>query len=543
MLQILAGNPLLLLFIVAALGYPLGRIRVAGFNLGVAAVLFVGLGMGAIDPGLRLPDLVYQLGLVIFVYTVGLASGPGFFASFGRRGLRDNLLVLAALLFAAGLTTVLALGLDIPGPFAAGLFAGGLTNTPALAGLVETLQQSGRAALDNQPVVAYSIAYPVGVVGVILAIFIAQRLWRVDYRKEARALRDLGASGERLDAATVRITRPDMAERSVQAWLERERWHVLFARFRRGDTLDLVHGDTVLRPGDDVTLVGAAEDLQAVVPALGEPSPEHLEFDRARLDVRRIFVSRPEVAGRALRDLGLLERFGALVTRVRRGDSDLLPSGGTRLELGDRVRVVTRRDRMDAVGRFFGDSYRTLSEIDVLPFGLGIALGLALGLVPWPLPGGLTFRLGFAGGPLVVALALSALRRTGPIVWQPPYSANLTLRQLGLVLFLAGIGTRSGHAFATTLAAGGGLRLFLAGALVTCASALATLVVGSRLLRIPMSLLIGMLSGQQTQPAVLGFANEQTGNDLPNVGYATVFPLATIVKILLAQVLLLALPH
>ncbi len=543
MVALIASNPLLLLFIVAALGYPLGRIRVAGFNLGVAAVLFVGLGVGAIDPSLRLPDLVYQLGLVIFVYTVGLASGPGFFASFGRRGLRDNLLVLASLLFAAGVTTALALGLGIPGPFAAGLFAGGLTNTPALASLVETLQQSGRAALDNQPVVAYSISYPVGVVGVILAIFIAQRLWHIDYRKEARALRDLGASGERLDAATVRITRPDMAERNVQGWLERERWHVLFARFRRGDELDLVHGDTVLRPGDDVTLVGAAEDLQAVVPALGEPSPEHLEFDRARLDVRRIFVSRPEVAGRALRDLGLLERFGALVTRVRRGDSDLLPSGGMRLELGDRVRVVTRRDRMDAVGHFFGDSYRSLSEIDVLPFGLGIALGLALGLVPLPLPGGLTFRLGFAGGPLVVALALSALRRTGPIVWQPPYSANLTLRQLGLVLFLAGIGTRSGHAFATTLAGGGGLKLFLGGALVTCASALLTLVVGSRLLRIPMSLLIGMLSGQQTQPAVLGFANEQTGNDLPNVGYATVFPLATIVKILLAQVLLLALPH
>jgi len=540
---ILAGNPLLLLFIVAALGYPLGRIRVAGFNLGVAAVLFVGLAMGAIDPSLRLPDLVYQLGLVIFVYTVGLASGPGFFASFGRRGLRDNLLVLGALVFAAGLTTALALGLGIPGPFAAGLFAGGLTNTPALAGLVETLQQSGGAALDNQPVVAYSIAYPVGVVGVILAIFVAQRLWRVDYREEATALRDLGASGERLEAATVRITRPDMAERNVQAWLERERWHVLFARFRRAETLDLVHGDTVLRPGDDVTLVGASEDLRTVIPALGAASQDHLEFDSARLDVRRIFVSRPEVAGRALRELGLLERFGALVTRVRRGDSDLLPGSDTRLELGDRVRVVTRRDRMEAVTRFFGDSYRTLSEIDVLPFGLGIALGLALGLVPWPLPGGLTFRLGFAGGPLVVALALSALRRTGPIVWQPPYSANLTLRQFGLVLFLAGIGTRSGHAFATTLAAGGGLRLFLAGALVTCASALLTLVIGSRLLRIPMSLLIGMLSGQQTQPAVLGFANEQTGNDLPNVGYATVFPLATIVKILLAQVLLLALPH
>jgi putative transport protein len=208
------------------------------------------------------------------------------------------------------------------------------------------------------------------------------------------------------------------------------------------------------------------------------------------------------------------------------------------LELGDRVRVLTHRERMDAVSGFFGDSYRALSEIDILTFSLGLALGLLLGIVPVPLPGGIVFRLGFAGGPLIMALILGALGRTGPMVWSLPYSANLTLRQIGLVLFLAGVGTRSGYAFVTTFAQGGGILLFAAGAGITCITALATLWVGHKLLKIPLSLLIGMLSGLQTQPAVLGFALEQTGNDLPNIGYATVYPIATIAKIFLAQLLL-----
>ena len=193
---------------------------------------------------------------------------------------------------------------------------------------------------------------------------------------------------------------------------------------------------------------------------------------------------------------------------------------------------------MDAVGAFFGDSYRALSEIDILTFSLGIALGLLLGTVPIPLPGGVTFRLGLAGGPLIVALILGALGRTGPLVWGLPYSANLTLRQIGLILFLAGIGTRAGYAFLSTFTQGGGLTIFAAGAAVTCITALATLWVGHRLLKIPMSLLIGMLSGLQTQPSVLGYALEQTGNDLPNIGYATVYPIATISKIIFAQLLL-----
>jgi putative transport protein len=218
---------------------------------------------------------------------------------------------------------------------------------------------------------------------------------------------------------------------------------------------------------------------------------------------------------------------------------EFLPHGDTVLEPGDRVRVVARREHLDAVSTFFGNSYRALSEIDILTFSLGLAVGVLLGLVPIPLPGGVTVRLGLAGGPLVVALVLGAVQRTGPLVWALPYNANLTLRQVGLILFLAGVGTRAGHAFVTTLVQGAGPMLFAAGAAVTCATALGTLWVGYHLLRIPLGLLVGMLAGLQTQPAVLGFALERTRNDLPNVGYAAVYPIATIAKILLAQALLI----
>jgi putative transport protein len=202
------------------------------------------------------------------------------------------------------------------------------------------------------------------------------------------------------------------------------------------------------------------------------------------------------------------------------------------------VRVITDRARIDSVSAFFGDSYRAVSEVDILTFSLGLAFGLFLGTIPIPLPGGAELRLGFAGGPLITALVLGTLGRTGPMVWSLPYSANMTLRQIGLILFLAGVGTRAGYGFITTFAKEGGLLLFSAGAAITCATALTMLWVGYRILKIPMSLLSGMLAGLQTQSAVLGYALEQTRNDLPTVGYASVYPVAMITKILLAQLLL-----
>lgn len=539
MITLLRESPLLLLFAVAAIGYPLGRVRVGGSSLGIASVLFVGLAFGALDDALVLPEIVYQVGLVLFVYTVGLGSGPAYFDAFQRKGLRDNLFVAAMLAVGAGVAIGLHHLLGLGAERTAGLYAGALTNTPALAGVLEFLAHdpSGATALvRDDAIVGYSIAYPVGVLGLIAAIALAQRLWRVDYAEEARALNDVGASPAPLANRTIRVTRAGGGV-PVTDLLARHGGDVRFARHRRGDAVSLAGDGTTLRDGDRVSAVGAAEALDRLTVELGEPDPDALELDRATFDFRRIFVSDPRVLARRIGDLALHRRFGAVITRVRRGDADRLATDDTVLQPGDRVRVVAPRDRMAAISEFLGDSYRHLSEVDVLSFSLGIVLGLLLGLVPLPLPGGGEFRLGIAGGPLVAALVLSKLDRTGPLVWSLPYGANLTLRQFGLLLFLAGIGTRAGGAFLDTLLSRGGLLLFAAGAAITMTTALLALAAGRHLLRQPMSLLIGQLAGMQTNPAVLSFATEQTRNDVPNVGYATVYPVAMITKIVLAQLL------
>ncbi len=541
MIKLLVDNPLLLLFIIAAISYPLGRIKIKGSSLGVAAVLFVGLAVGALSPDLKLPEVIYMLGAVLFVYTLGLSSGPGFVASFRSKGLRDSLFGAGILVFAAVLTVAAYLVLHLKPTLAAGMFAGSLTNTPALAGVLEYIKSNApdalREAMLAEPVVGYSIAYPMGVIAMIVSVVVMKRLWKVDYAAEAKRLQTLGGASRLLIARSICVTRPEPINETLEELIATHRWDVTFGRLKREGQLSLVTGQTRLRPGDLLTVVGGPEDVARATAHLGQESDERLELDRSEFDYRRVFVSNPKVVGHRLSDFNLSKQFGAIVTRVRRGDIEMLAHGDTVLELGDRVRVVARREEMDTVSRFFGDSYRALSEIDVLTFSLGIAAGLLVGLIPIPLPGGVVFKLGFAGGPLVVALILGAVERIGPLVWSLPYSANLTLRQIGLTMFLAGIGTRAGYAFVSTFAQGGGVALFVAGAIITTATALATLWIGYRLLKIPMSLLTGMLAGLQTQPAVLGFALEQTNNDLPNIGYATTFPLAVIVKILLAQLL------
>ncbi len=545
MIQLLRDNPLLLLFVVAAIGYPLGQIKIGGGRLGVAAVLFVGLAIGSLDPDLQLPEIIYLLGLILFVYTIGLNSGAGFFASLRRKGLRDNLLVVGMLAFAMLLTMAAYSLLHLKPTLAAGMYAGSLTNTPALAGVLDYLKgYAPQGVLDQMladTVVGYSITYPMGVVSTLLVIAFVQRNWKVDYAAEAQRLHELGVAprtSPHLNSRTLRVTRPEATQETIAKLIHKNGWDVVFGRLRRDSHLSLVDSQTRLAVGDLITAVGSSEDLNQVTAYLGEASDEHIDLDRSELDYRRVFVSNPKIAGHRLRDLNLPQHFGAVVTRLRRGDIELLPHGDTVLELGDRVRVLTHRKNMDAVSTFLGDSYRMLSEIDILTFSLGLSLGLLLGLVPIPLPGGITLKLGFAGGPLIVALILGALGRTGRLVWNLPYSANLTLRQIGLVLFLAGVGTRAGYTFVTTLTQGSGMAIFLAGIAITSITALATLWIGHRLLNIPMSLLLGTLAGLQTQPAVLGFASEQTGNELPNIGYAIVYPVATISKIIFAQLLL-----
>ncbi|THH36359.1 aspartate:alanine exchanger family transporter [Neolewinella litorea] len=538
MVEIFIRSPLLLLFTVMAIGYGLGEVRIRGFKLGVAAVLFVGLAFGALDPGLEVPQFITLLGLAIFVYTVGLTSAPAFFASFQRNGFRDIYFATGTVVLSALLAYGIGEWLDFDAATTGGLYAGASTNTPALAGLLDAIQKNAPAgtqdAISQQAVVGYSLAYPLGVLGVMLGIFVLQRLYRIDYGAEFKSLQKDYPMGEKLVSQTFRVESPEMIGKTLRTFRREHHLGVAFGRMLHDGQTTLTTWDSQPQAGDHIVLVGPREAIDEAAVFVGPPAEGQLNHDRSVFDVRRIFVSNEEIAGKTIASLNLQERFNVLITRVQRGDMDLLASGDTVLELGDRILLVAHRNDLPEVFRVFGNSYEALSRVNLLSFGLGITLGLLLGMITFALPGGYSFSLGFAGGPLIVALLLGQLRRTGPIVWTLPYGANLTLRQLGLIFLLAGIGIRSGQTFYQTLQTDLGLKLFLAGGAIAIITTVATIVIGYRLLRIPFSFLGGMVG---SQPAVLEFAVEQAGNKYPTIGYTRMLPVVLIGKILAVQLL------
>ena len=537
MIEAFKDSPVLLLFVVSAIGYWVGNIPIRGTRLGVAAVLFVGLAFGAIDPALSMPDIVIVLGLSMFVYTIGLSSGPSFFATFRAQGLRNFSFILAMLVFSTLLTLGLSYGFGLDPATAAGLLAGSSTNTASLAGLLDLIQLSQapelQEAMSNAAVVGYSLSYPMGVLGVMLAISLMQRWFRIDYRKELQE-QNLILAGDNIKRRTVRITRAEIAGQRVREVFQRFQKRLVFGRMQREGVDQLPNMDTELQLNDQLVIIGNAEVVEEATSLLGEAHEKELSYDRTAFDVRRLFVSNPKIAGEKIASLNLAEQFSTIITRVQRGDVDLLASGETVLELGDRVLVIARRKDFDDLKRLFGNSYEALNHINLLSFGSGMALGLLLGMLTFTLPGGLSFSLGFAGGPLIVALILGALRRTGPIVWTLPFGANLVLRQLGLILLLAGIGIRSGHTFLNTILAGGGGGIFLCGAIIATTTAFVTLWLGYKWLRIPFALLTGMIA---TQPAILEFALDRANNRLPSMGFTLILPIVLITKILFVQLL------
>lgn len=538
MIEAFIENPILLLFIVASLGYGIGSIRIKGSNLGVAAVLFVGLAFGGLSPDLHIPEVIIFLGLAIFVYTIGLSSGPSFFATFKQRGSRDILFVIIMLSFSAAIALGLHFLFGFNASTTAGIYAGSTTNTPALAGLLDAISNmpgTGRQEdMSQEAVIGYSLSYPMGVIGVMIAINLMRRALKIDFKEEEISLSKQYPVKQNIISRSVEIKNAAITNVTIRDLKKKESMDVVFGRLIRGESTHLTNWDTNFEVGDKVAIVGDQKELERVATLLGDIMPFQLSFDRSEYDVRRIFVSNPKIAGEQLATLNLKEQYDAIITRVRRGDIDILANSQTVLELGDRVRFVAKRQEIPRISALFGDSYDALSRINLLSFGLGMGLGLLLGMITFELPGGVSFKLGFAGGPVIVSLILGALRRTGPIVWTLPYGANLTLRQVGLILLLSGVGINSGHTFVDTLSQGSGGIIFLAGTIISCLTAIATLFIGYKLLKIPFSLLIGMVA---SQPAILDFALEKTGNKLPNLGFTVMLPVALITKIVYVQFL------
>ena len=531
---VLTSDPLLVLFVVVAVGAAAGRIRIRGVGLGPAAALFAGLAISAIEPEVAdLPAIIPLFGLALFIYTIGLASGPAFFGGLRQDGARVGIAVVV-LLAAIGLTVVGVGALfDFDAGARSGLFAGSQTNTPALSAALEQLAPDIASGEATDPVVGYSIAYPLGVLSMILAA--GWSLRRVDHPGRGQPAPP-EARQQATTSATVIVTRPDLPSLGeLRSW-QGER--LAFSRVEHGGEVDLATNDVVLRPGDLCTVIGAPDTVDRFVDWAGHRSERHLALDRKKLDFRRVSVSRRDLAGVRLRDVDLEGRFGAMATRVRRGDADLVVDRDFVLRLGDRLRVVGPTERMGDIAEALGDSDRGLGEVDALGFATGLALGLLLAQLTIALPGGGEIALGVGGGPLIVALVLGTVGRTGPFTWQIPYAANLTIRQLGVSLFLGGVGIRSGATFADAVGTGLGLQLAIAGVIVTAATAVLTTVMVRALGRDPVDG-AGMIAGIQTQPAVLAFAAERAdGDERIDTGYALVFPLAMILKLIIVQLMI-----
>lgn len=519
MTGIMAASPLLTIMIVVAAGTLLGIVPFGPVKIGPAGALFVGLFFGAVDPRLGEGlELVRTLGLALFVYTVGLASGAAFF-----RSLRRQLPLMLSAVAVLTVTTVLVIAVGgvvgLSSPLQAGTFAGALTSTPALA-------SATAKAAGNEPAVGYALSYPFGVVLTIVAMSIVlNRSWPCPKDQPPPDLQALVDFTIEVQRGARMADVPGFADHQIR-----------FSYLRRAGRTRVVQADEEFQSKDQVVVIGPAEAAAAACAFLGRRTARHLAHDRSEVDYRRILISNPMIAGRTVGSLDIPHRYGGIITRVRRGDAELLAHDDLVVELGDRLRVVVPRGQMSDVGRYLGDSERRVSEVDALSLGIGLALGLLVGLIAIPLPGGVRLSLGAAAGPLIVGMALSRLERTGPIVWGLPNSANLTIRQLGLLLFLAATGLASGQAFASQALTGLGLRVVVTGVTVVVVADLLMLVV-ARLFGTSPVRAAGLLAGFVSQPAILAYGNSKVDDERMGAGFTALFAIQMIAKVLLVQVI------
>jgi putative transport protein len=522
--DLLVDNPLLLLFVVLGVGTAIGNLRWRGLGFGPAAVLFVALALSAYDERLALPEVLGSFGLAVFAYAVGVTAGPSFFASL-RTGAGPVSTVILTLVGLGGLTWLIARVMGFDNGTAAGLYAGSNTNTPGLAAALVRLDGA------PEPTVAYSLTYVGGVLVMLAASAYVLR----------QAVHSPTAADETQPPAvvnaTIKVTLDNALDVHELSYTPYGR--VLFSRLQTTDgQTRMADGATVLHPGDRVLAIGPDEAVRHITKQLGRRSKLQLEQDRSELDFRRIILSQKRFYGRTIADLNLWDKLGARATRVRRGDQDFLATDDFLLQAGDRIRVAAPRTQMAKVAAYLGDSEHGTSDINPLGLALGLAAGLAIGTLPIMVPGLGTFELGAAAGPLIVGLILGRLSRTGPVVWTLPHQAAETLTQIGLLLFLAYAGGRSGSAFVDAVQSPVGVKIVLAGLLITFVHGVALVIIGRRVLESAGATIAGMVAGSQTQPAVLAYANESSGFDQKvALGYALVYPVAMVTKILVAQLL------
>ncbi len=540
------AEPILVISLTAILGLLLGSIKIRGMKLGVAGMLFSGLLLGhfglSLDP--HLMAFLKEFGLVLFVFTVGLQLGPGFFNSLKNDGLKLNSLAVIVVLLGAGIAYGTGYFLKWDIGVMAGTLSGATTNTPSLGAAQQAMATAGNGAQQaNLAAMAYADAYPFGVLGIILAMVIIRMIFRIDPKKELVLLQQKMAEGaSEVRRATFVIGNANLAGESIKNIPGLGDKGIVVSRIRRkSDAQTLVATrDTVVELGDKVLAVGSPEQLHRAGLSVGSEVDEDLRDAPGTITSKRVIVTHKDVVGKTIAATQISQRFGVTVSRVSRQDMILTAMPNMRLQFGDMLNLVGEEAAIEQAAKVLGNSVRQLNETSFASIFIGITVGIFFGLYPWSLPGvPIPLRLGLAGGPLIIAILMGRMGKIGPLVIHMPINANTAFRELGIIFFLACVGLGAGAKFVETAFSATGLQWMALGAAVTTIPLLIVGVIARKWLKVNYLTLVGVLAGSMTDPPALAFANKLANSDYPSLSYANVYPLTMLLRILVAQMAVL----
>ena len=532
---------------VCVLGMALGSVKFRGIGLGTAGVLFAGILVGhfgeAVDH--HTPDFVKEFGLILFVFTIGLQLGPGFFAALRQQGVKMNLLAAAIVILGAVSAPLIGWLAGFAAAAVLGIFSGASTNTPSLGAGTQTLGTLPGIAPDRLalPALAYAVTYPTAIVGIIATLLVLKHLFRVNIERESEELAARARrKAEPLERRTLVVANPNLDGVPLGSIPGRIETGVTLSRVRHGGETHAATDVTIIHRDDRLVAVGTRAGLEQFERVVGRRTDEDLTLTDPSVTFRRVVMTNRDVLGKTVDELSLDERFHVAVTRVTRADIEMTAVPGLRLQFGDQLQIVGATPDLDKAACAVGNSLKELNETHFIPFFIGIALGVALGTLPIPFPGlPQPIKLGLAGGPLIVALILGRVGRIGRQVWHMPVNTNLAFREFGIALFFAAVGLGAGAKFFATVFSATGLQWLLAGACVTVLPLVLIGIFARVVWKMNFMDLSGLLAGSMTDPPALAFASNIAGSDAPTVGYATVYPLTTLLRILSAQVLAIVL--
>ncbi|EEC7722148.1 putative transporter [Shigella dysenteriae] len=536
-----------ILALVAVVGLFIGNVKFRGIGLGIGGVLFGGIIVGHFvsQAGMTLSSdmlhVIQEFGLILFVYTIGIQVGPGFFASLRVSGLRLNLFAVLIVIIGGLVTAILHKLFDIPLPVVLGIFSGAVTNTPALGAGQQILRDLGTPMeMVDQMGMSYAMAYPFGICGILFTMWMLRVIFRVNVETEAQQHESSRTNGGALiKTINIRVENLNLHDLAIKDVPILNGDKIICSRLKREETLKVPSPDTIIQLGDLLHLVGQPADLHNAQLVIGQEVDTSLSTKGTDLRVERVVVTNENVLGKRIRDLHFKERYDVVISRLNRAGVELVASGDISLQFGDILNLVGRPSAIDAVANVLGNAQQKLQQVQMLPVFIGIGLGVLLGSIPVFVPGfPAALKLGLAGGPLIMALILGRIGSIGKLYWFMPPSANLALRELGIVLFLSVVGLKSGGDFVNTLVNGEGLSWIGYGALITAVPLITVGILARILAKMNYLTMCGMLAGSMTDPPALAFANNlHPTSGAAALSYATVYPLVMFLRIITPQLL------